>query len=451
MKETDLIELKALIGLLYLRAALQLNIFKTREIFFHESSHEIFAPTISYNRFAFLICFLEFDDKETRWQRWREDKFANFFMTMNENNGRCRNPSPYVTVDDALYLYSGRIGMKQYNPSKPAKYGLLYRSLCNTKVLYTYSTLPYAGKPEVIGANDYYVTGCDEYTKWLVNNFQIYGTLQGRNISLDRYFTSVTLAEWCLERNITIVGTLKSDRKGIPKEMKGVADEEEKSTAFCYSKDEKTMLLSYIDKKKKGKKNILALTTMHNQVKLSVDERKKPHALVFYDHAKGGVDVVDLISAKMSTRMKTKRWTLYVFAFILDTARINARTIFKENTPTKPLSTFQFTWELGKSLVRSCIQRRHDSPVGLTHSLVKSIWKVLGIEQPIERRQKPELLNKGQRCYLCLEEINGQPDYKANKDKLNNQVKTVCISCKNTTCIKHFITTCDRFFEGSDE
>ena len=40
MKETDLIELKVLIGLLYLRAALQLNIFKTREIFFHESSHE---------------------------------------------------------------------------------------------------------------------------------------------------------------------------------------------------------------------------------------------------------------------------------------------------------------------------------------------------------------------------------------------------------------------------
>ena len=98
------------------------------------------------------------------------------------------------------------------------------------------------------------------------------------------------------------------------------------------------MLLSYIDKKKKEKKNILALTSMHNQVKLSVDEREKPHALVFYDHIKGGVNVVDLISAKMSTRMKTRRWTLNVFAFMLDTARTNAKTIIKENTPTKPLS-----------------------------------------------------------------------------------------------------------------
>ena len=33
VKETDLMELKALIGLLYLRAALQLNIFKTRDFF----------------------------------------------------------------------------------------------------------------------------------------------------------------------------------------------------------------------------------------------------------------------------------------------------------------------------------------------------------------------------------------------------------------------------------
>ena len=285
----------------------------------------------------------------------------------------------------------------------------------------------------------------------LVNNFQIYGTLQGRNLFLDRYFTSVALAEWYLERNITIVGTLNSDRKVISKEMKGIADREEKSTAFCYSEDEKAMLLSYIDNNKKENKNIVTLTTIHNQVKFSVDERNKPHTLVFYDHTKGGVDVVDLISAKMSTRIKTRRWTLNIFAFTLDTARSNAKTIVKESTPTKPLSTFQFTWELGKLVVRSCIHRRHDNPVGLTHSLVMSICKVLSMEKPIERYQKPELLNKGQRCYLFLEDIIGQPEYKANKDKLNNKVKTVSIFCKNTTGIKLFSTTCDRCFEGSDE
>ena len=137
---------------------------------------------MSYNHLVFLIRFLEFDDNETRRQRWREDKFAlirEFFMKMNENNGRCRNPLPYVNVDETLHPYHGRTGMRQYNPSKPEKYGLLCRRLCDAKAPYTYSTLPYARKPEVIRAKDYYVTGCDEYTKLLVNNFQIYGTLQG--------------------------------------------------------------------------------------------------------------------------------------------------------------------------------------------------------------------------------------------------------------------------------
>ena len=94
---------------------------------------------------------------------------------MNEKNGRCRNPSPYVSVHETLYPYHRRIGMKQYkyNSSKPVKYGLFYRSLSNAKVPYTYSTLPYTGKPEVIGAKDYYVTSCNEYTKWLVNKFQM--------------------------------------------------------------------------------------------------------------------------------------------------------------------------------------------------------------------------------------------------------------------------------------
>ena len=105
---------------------------------------------------------LEFNNKETQWEPWSEDKcvaIREFFMKMNENNGRCRKPLPYVSVDKTLYPYRERICMKQYNPSKLAKYGLLYQSLCDTKVPYTYSTVPYAGKSEMIGVNDYYVKG----------------------------------------------------------------------------------------------------------------------------------------------------------------------------------------------------------------------------------------------------------------------------------------------------
>ena len=64
-----------------------------------------------------------------------------------------RCPSALLAVDETLYPYMGHIGFKQYNPQKPAKYGLLYRSLCDSTVTYTYFSLAYAGKTEVVGGN----------------------------------------------------------------------------------------------------------------------------------------------------------------------------------------------------------------------------------------------------------------------------------------------------------
>ena len=66
------------------------------------------------------------------------------------------------------------------------------------------------------------------------------------------------------------------------------------------------------------------LTTMHDIVNVSRDERKKPH-----DSTKGGVGVIDLLSS-ISTRMKSRRWTMNAFPFSLNTARTNARTLHIE-------------------------------------------------------------------------------------------------------------------------
>ena len=127
---------------------------------------------------------------------------------------------------------------------------------------------------------------------------------------MDRYFTSVSLAEWGIGQKFTIVGTMQHDRKSIPKEVKSLKDREEKSTIFAHHSEKNIMMLSCIDKKKSGKKNIICLTTMHDRVKVTNDQRLKPQVIVNYDHTKGGVDVVDLISCHHSTRMKSKRWPL---------------------------------------------------------------------------------------------------------------------------------------------
>ena len=103
------------------------------------------------------------------------------------------------------------------------------------------------------------------------------------------------------------------------------------SVLHVYHEEKKIMLVSYVDKKKSGKKNVIILSTMHENVKVAKDQRKKPQVHTMYDHTKRGVYVVDLLLTSHSTRIKTKRHILNALAFILDTCRSNGKTILVDN------------------------------------------------------------------------------------------------------------------------
>ena len=61
------------------------------------------------------------------------------------------------------------------------------------------------------------------------------------------------------------------------------------------------------------------LSTMHDNVKITNEQRKKPSVHEIYDHTKGGVDVGDRLLRTHSTQIKSKMWPLNAIAFILDT------------------------------------------------------------------------------------------------------------------------------------
>ena len=74
-----------------------------------------------------------------------------------------------------------------------------------------------------------------------------------------------------------------------------------------YYTKEKIMLASYIDKKKSGKKNVILLSPMHDNVKITKDQWKKPSIHIMYDRTKRGVDVVNNLSTTHSTLIKSRR------------------------------------------------------------------------------------------------------------------------------------------------
>ena len=182
--------------------------------------------------------------------------------------------------------------------------------------------MSYAGKPEEITDDSQYMTGTDNYSKDLFEGLEQHVNLQGRNISMDRYFTSMTISEYLLDKRMTVVGTIHSNRAGIPKEMKETKFRESPSTLYAYSTNNKSVLLLYVIKTRSGVKNVLVLSSRHRNA-LTTRERKKPHVITFYDRTKGGVDVMDMMAGIYTTRFKSRRWTMNALAYVLDTVRTN--------------------------------------------------------------------------------------------------------------------------------
>ena len=129
VKLVDRVDIEASIGILYLRAAFRLNILYREVIWNHESAHDIIGATMLLHRVKFICYLITFYDEEARTRKdpWKTDKFTcmrELFEDMNERNARMRHPSPLLAIDETLYPYHGHIGVKQYNPNKPSKYGL---------------------------------------------------------------------------------------------------------------------------------------------------------------------------------------------------------------------------------------------------------------------------------------------------------------------------------------
>ena len=184
--------------------------------------------------------------------------------------------------------------------------------------------------------------------------------------------------------------------------MKTGAGRESKSTKWCYN--DKTMLISYADKKKNGTKIVLALTTMYDEMRVPKGKRKKPEPLVYYDHMKGSVDVVDLVSIGAITRAKTKRWTLNANWFLCDTVKTNAKTLYNE-VNGKNLSNFEFTRNLGKELFTPFIKQRSENPFGLQTSVLSRMKRVLGPDDRAAEAVPPKATGGTEKgyCKQCLE------------------------------------------------
>ena len=327
-------------------------------------------------------------------------------------------PEDYLSLDETLYPMRTQISFKQYNPDKPAKYGMLFKSINSARYPYTHQSHVYCGKPEG-EPNEFYTAGTSNYVMFLVNKLSNHHYLAGRNISMDRLYSSLALADWLLENGITMVGTMMKNRVGIPTEIKVDQHRDINSTEIYWEKNGNKRLLSYVVKTSKARKNVIMLSTVEPLLGTTIDdERKKPALIKLYDFTKGGTDIVDQKIGFYTTKTKSRRWTMTAFSYLLDTIRVNAGTIYALNNAEDPrkVHSLDFIFRLGESLIMPEISRRPRE--GLTSVVLAKMRLFTGKaeETTASDHQYSQAVDIKTRCKLCVSETHSA-DQKYKKDK----------------------------------
>ena len=385
----------------------------------------ICIAAMSQKRFLFLLYCLRFDNSTTRDQRRNICKLAPIcsvyerFVTACEDN---YTPGIGCTVDESLLGFRGRCSFKQHIPNKPSKYGIKVYVLADSQSFYFVSSKIYAGAGT-------HIPGLLVPTQAVLDLINpISGT--NRNITTDNYYTSISLANKLKSNQLTLVGTMKKNKRCIPSSFLTKADAGTFQYAFDYANN--FTLLSIAPKKNK---RVVFLSTMH-AIRSHDTVTGKEEISVFYNHEKGGIDSHDQMCALYTTTRKTNLWPMRIFYGIVDSSALNAFIIFTHNKPgfrgNRQDKRQKFLKELSKSLIVSQAKRRLATPQ--TPQAVKQIIYSCGVlpeARPSVHNITQYRTSERKRCFLCPR----------SKDK---KYRFACNKCHNTICEEHSKIICNQ-------
>ena len=126
------------------------------------------------------------------------------------------NPFQMISVDQRMIKSKCRFGFKQYMPKKPTKWGAKVFALCDVKTAYLWNFNIYTGQGEDEEFAEYSHTTSAVLS--LTDGFE----KQGHVVFTDSFYTSPQLAQALEERGIDLVGTGRTNRTGLPRELKDV-------------------------------------------------------------------------------------------------------------------------------------------------------------------------------------------------------------------------------------
>ena len=247
---------------------------------------------------------------------------------MKEKFKHAYNIGEKVCVDEHMVKGKGRNPFKQYLPMKPIKRGTKIWELACSCCGYLYDFQVYTGKS---GGNAKRGLAHRVVTDLVVQLHDI-----GTVLYIDNFFTSIPLLKELSELSVSVMGTIRNNRKDYPKalqdknllkqmkrgEFHTVASE---TTVCTVWKDTKHFFLSNV-RSSHGNCTITRKMRRGQQVNLPC-----PPCAIDYNKNMGAVNHHDQMLRNYAIDRKSRRWWVRMFVNFLDAIMVNTYIMYKEN------------------------------------------------------------------------------------------------------------------------
>ena len=329
-------ELEAFIALQYGRGLYGKN-HPLWFLFNKEYGISVFSKTMPRDRFLKILKYLRFDDKPNRQRTGpRADRFAPIREVFETFSSMCQtkyNCKFFLTIDEQLMPVKSRCPFITFMPNKPDKYGIKFWVLADVETKYVANIIPY------LGAQEREERGGTPLAESVMLKLTDKIKGKGYNITCDNFFTSLPVAEKLARNKISIVGTIRKNRRELSFQMTQPLPDKIYYSRFMWHDRSNALFVNYQPKRNKS---VCLLSTMHSSPDVDTDSRKqKPNVILFYNKNKVGVECFDQMTRLYATRSASRRWPLSVWGNILDIAAINAKILFVKCTGNR-ISRRQF-------------------------------------------------------------------------------------------------------------
>lgn len=413
---TDRNEMKCFLGLLGYMGLVKMptirNYWCKKQIY----ENSFASGVMTRNRFELLLKMWHFSDNQACPEGNRIFKIEPLIDLFIEKCQEVYTPGSVVCIDETLIPFRGRLLMKQYIPNKTHKYGLkMFKLCCNNG--FTWNMKLYSGKEKDATAS-VPTKVVMKLSEKLLN--------AGRTIVTDNYYTSLELANKLLDKQTHLLGTLRSNRRGNPKD---VTNKKLKVGDFIVKENSRGICIG----KWRDKRDVLFLSTKHGNETIQVTRRngtvEKPAAIVDYNAGKFSIDISDQMASYNTALRKTIKWYRKIaLEILLGTAVVNAHILYR-NIKNSNITITEFREEIIMGLLHPVENLQEGSVITPTVSRKRAMNT-----HTFAKKEGPAAKTR-KYCKGCYKQ-------KITQKLDKNKVKKVTTYCKNCENEPHFCLEC---------